>query len=199
MNFYAPGIGSANGLFSDDYSTPAIRRLEVRQASASAAEGMVIRSSTTATNTALQFWAGTGGFVIDATLGNLTGSSQIQLRTGGIDRLIVSSSELLFKNGTKLTLGDSLKGIYAGRVKAVVGNTAVSRLPAGWSLVNYTTSIALYHTLGTDAFSFQATSQYAEIVCTTSVDSNVIYVYFKRISDGAVMDATNFTFTAALY
>jgi hypothetical protein len=55
-------------------------------------EGVVFRSATTATNTAGHLWPGTEGFVIDARLGNLTGTANLHLRTGGVDRIFIQNT-----------------------------------------------------------------------------------------------------------
>jgi hypothetical protein len=70
-------------------ATP-IKRLDILTGTSS--EGMVVRSATTATNVAGHIWPGSGGFVIDARLGNLTGAANLHLRTGGTDRIFIRGS-----------------------------------------------------------------------------------------------------------
>lgn len=70
----------------------AIRKLDILTTVANENGGMVVRSATGASNVAGHLWAGTGGFVIDARLGNLTGAANLHLRTGGSDRVHISST-----------------------------------------------------------------------------------------------------------
>jgi len=70
--------------------TSPIKKLDILTGTSS--QGMVVRSSTTASNVAGHLWPGTGGFVIDSRLGNLTGAANLHLRTGGKDRLYIRGS-----------------------------------------------------------------------------------------------------------
>ena len=197
----AQGIKVKGGLFSDSYTGDAVRRVEIRQSVANDLDGMVIRSSTAANNVAGQLWAGTGGFVIDSRLGNLTGAANIHLQSGGIDRLRYSAflNDFAFLNGTKLTLGDTLKGVYAGSVRLSGTNTPPTRFPAGFSGINYGSSYAISHPLGSHSFSYSLTSTDANIAVTSASDAYNIYVYFRRISDGVAVSSPGFTFQVFAY
>jgi len=71
------------------HATP-IKKLDVLTGTSE--EGIVIRSATTATNVAGHLWPGTGGFVIDARQGNLTGAANLHLRTNATDRLHINGT-----------------------------------------------------------------------------------------------------------
>src|SRR5690606_12801611 len=64
---------------------------DILQPAANNSHGLLVRSGTGGSNTAGFLWAGSNGLVIDSFLGNLTGCRPLQLRTGGADRLHIST------------------------------------------------------------------------------------------------------------
>lgn len=92
------GIGTNNPLKSFD----------ILQENQGSAYGMTIRSSNDNSYVAGHLWSGTGGFVIDSRDGDLTGSSNLHLRTGGNDRLLIesgTSNVLTIKSNDRIGIG----------------------------------------------------------------------------------------------
>jgi len=81
-----------------------IKKIDVLTGTSS--EGIVIRSATTATNVAGHLWPGSGGFVVDARQGNLTGATNLHLRTGGTDRLLIDGTSGNVGIGTGAVVAD---------------------------------------------------------------------------------------------
>lgn len=103
-------------------ATP-IKKLDILTGTSS--EGMVVRSATTATNVAGHLWPGSGGFVIDARLGNLTGAANLHLRTNAADRLFIQGSN---GNVGISTTGPTQKLDVDGQVRIRGGSPALGRV-----------------------------------------------------------------------
>lgn len=69
-----------------------IRIVDILSPTAGENGGIVIRSATDNTRVAGHIWPGTGGFVIDAKAGDLTGSANLHLRTGGQERIYIDGA-----------------------------------------------------------------------------------------------------------
>lgn len=121
------------------------RSLDVLLRSSGTDDGVVIRSSLTATNTGLHMWAGATGFVLDARKGDLTGTADLHLRTGGTDRLIVKSDGAInigtVSTSSLLNVGGNVSAsgtIYGLSVQPLVTGkniiTSVTQYPAGMSV-----------------------------------------------------------------
>lgn len=115
------------------------RSLDILLRSNGTDDGVAIRSSLTATNSGLHMWGGVTGFVLDARKGDLSGSADLHLRTGGADRLIVKSDGAI--NIGTVTTGSLLN--VGGNISASGTLTALSVQPAVTGK-NIVTSVSQY-------------------------------------------------------
>lgn len=112
-----------------------IRIVDILSPTAGENGGIVIRSATDNTRVAGHIWPGTSGFVIDAKAGDLTGSANLHLRTGGEERIYVAGATGNVGIGTtapayKLDINASSMRIgttQTGNIQLYVGSNSTHR------------------------------------------------------------------------